>query len=232
MERHGIATDLAVSGAQALEMIASTAYRVVFMDFHMPEMDGAETAWQMRRRLGDACPPIVVVTADVFLEDKVGRGSAFDDQLLKPISDSGLERVLKRWLWSARQGRSDDGHGPEPGSGVDRRPPRQAEEGGSRIPDDLRAELGEEVGRLHRSIDEAVARKDQEAAADLAHQLQGLAGVYGLGSLGADAARVAEIVRSGRDEAELPTLLARMRESLGALRAEPDVRAGRGGSSS
>jgi CheY-like chemotaxis protein/HPt (histidine-containing phosphotransfer) domain-containing protein len=216
MERHGVATDLAASGGEALEMLEGRAYGVVFMDFHMPGMDGAETAWRMRRRLGDACPPVVVVTADVFLEHAAG-GGVFDDKLLKPISELSLERVLQRWLR------------PEPGSGAAQRPSREVGEAGPRIPDDMRAELEEELGRLHRSIGEAAAQKDRGEAADLAHQLQGLAGVYGLRDLASDAARLAQTVRRGGDGAEITSLLDRMRESLGALRAEPELRSGRGG---
>ncbi len=42
-----------MSGAQALEMIDSMAYDLVFMDLMMPEMDGVETMQRIRSKNGN-----------------------------------------------------------------------------------------------------------------------------------------------------------------------------------
>jgi CheY-like chemotaxis protein len=69
----GIGIDTAENGAQALEAFvnAPERYDLIFMDIHMPEMDGFQAARAIRAldvpRAADI--PIVAMTANVFRED-------------------------------------------------------------------------------------------------------------------------------------------------------------------
>jgi CheY-like chemotaxis protein len=91
LEQIGCVVDTASSGAVALMMVASVAYDVIFVDLHMPGMDGRETIARIRAsddaRL--APPPFVVVlTADDA--PPVGEQDWFDLFISKPVSSALL----------------------------------------------------------------------------------------------------------------------------------------------
>ena len=91
----------AMSGAQALDMIDSMAYDLVFMDHMMPEMDGVETLQRIRNKNGNYFKkiPVVVLTANAISgmrENFLEQG--FQDFIAKPVEVSVLERVLRRNL--------------------------------------------------------------------------------------------------------------------------------------
>ena len=80
------------NGAEAVEMIRSTALDLVLLDIQMPELDGFEVV----ERVGiDRMPPVVFVTA---YDEHALR--AFEvcalDYLLKPFAPPRLHRVLER----------------------------------------------------------------------------------------------------------------------------------------
>ena len=96
-----IRLSMAMSGAQALEMIDSMAYDLVFMDLMMPEMDGVETMQRIRSKNGNYFKkiPMVVLTANAISgmrENFLTQG--FQDFMVKPVEVSILERVLRRNL--------------------------------------------------------------------------------------------------------------------------------------
>lgn len=96
LEKWGIAPDLAENGSKALEKATQNEYDIIFMDLHMPEMDGFESA---RRIL--VCKPrqkICALTADVLVEtrqeiDRIG----FVGLLHKPIHQQKLRLLLEHF---------------------------------------------------------------------------------------------------------------------------------------
>ncbi len=89
------------SGKDAIAMLCSKNFDLVFMDHMMPEMDGVETTYIIRNTEGDYYKnlPIVALTAnavngvkEMFLE------SGFNDFLAKPIEITALDKILKAWL--------------------------------------------------------------------------------------------------------------------------------------
>ncbi|MCL2839768.1 MAG: ATP-binding protein [Defluviitaleaceae bacterium] len=98
---HGADVDTALSGIQALELMANNVYDLIFMDHMMPDLDGLDTTSIIRAYPFESHQnvPIVALTANVvgdvhsmFLEH------GMNDYLSKPINYSELERVLKQWL--------------------------------------------------------------------------------------------------------------------------------------
>jgi len=86
----------AEDGEQAVREVRRAAPDVVFMDLHMPNMDGME-ATQMLRSGGDAgaTVPIIAVTADAFDETRERTLAAGMNAFLsKPVSIVQIEGVL------------------------------------------------------------------------------------------------------------------------------------------
>jgi PAS domain S-box-containing protein len=97
----GFELSVAVNGRFAVEAVERENFDLVFMDCHMPEMDGFAATREIRlletgtaRRV-----PIVAMTADAREEDAQRCISAgMDDFLSKPTSLGTLRPVIDRWL--------------------------------------------------------------------------------------------------------------------------------------
>ncbi|HOZ12386.1 MAG TPA: PAS domain S-box protein [Thermotogota bacterium] len=93
----------ATNGEEALEIFLKSPPDIIFMDIHMPVMDGYQTTVKIRlfeKQFGSHVP-IIGVTAVVgkkHLEDCLSSG--MDDVLLKPLSTAAFEKMLRKWLLS------------------------------------------------------------------------------------------------------------------------------------
>ncbi len=75
-------------------------YDLVFMDLHMPLMDGCEATERIRdaERLRGTRTPIVALTADALAGDRERcLASGMDDYMTKPISRARLAAMVERW---------------------------------------------------------------------------------------------------------------------------------------
>ena len=101
LERLGCRVDVAGNGAEAVQMSIRLPYRLVFMDCHMPEMDGFEATSKIRsleKELGREPTPIVALTASVLQEDRDRCVSAgMDDIIGKPVQPAELAQLLRRF---------------------------------------------------------------------------------------------------------------------------------------
>jgi CheY-like chemotaxis protein len=76
-------------------------YDLIFMDVHMPVMDGYEATKIIRgmEREDLRTVPIVAMTADAFVEDvRKAEESGMNSHIAKPVSLDTLQRELNRWL--------------------------------------------------------------------------------------------------------------------------------------
>ena len=96
LQQFGHDIDIANHGLEALEMLSKKSYDVLFLDCHMPKMDGFEPTQNILadpRRYGK--PKIVALTASVLEEDKNRCFAAgMDDFLSKPVRSADLKKVL------------------------------------------------------------------------------------------------------------------------------------------
>jgi PAS domain S-box-containing protein len=101
LEKVGVAADFAVDGKEALEMLKSGKYGILFTDLHMPEVDGYQVVNTIRydeKKSGAKRFPVIVLTADVQMAQRETYMShGFDECLLKPVSLGQLRRLLMRW---------------------------------------------------------------------------------------------------------------------------------------
>jgi CheY-like chemotaxis protein len=100
LEKSGCRVDIAANGEEALAMVKRLQYDLVFMDCHMPVMDGYEATRAIRATLpAEPRLPIVAFTANAMVDEKDNCIAAgMDDYLSKPVDKAALELVLNRWL--------------------------------------------------------------------------------------------------------------------------------------
>jgi signal transduction histidine kinase/CheY-like chemotaxis protein len=97
----GCGVDFAENGKESLEMLMEKKFDIVFMDCHMPEMDGFEAT--KRIRAGEAGAeakevPIVAMTANAMEGDREQcLGAGMNDYVAKPISVDSILHILEKW---------------------------------------------------------------------------------------------------------------------------------------
>jgi PAS domain S-box-containing protein len=105
-ERLGFAISTVSNGIEALAAVRTTPFDLIFMDCHMPEMDGFEATREIRRleRAGMSRVAIVAMTADAQVEDRTAcLAAGMDDYLSKPSTLGQLYGALERWLPQAAE---------------------------------------------------------------------------------------------------------------------------------
>lgn len=89
----------ACDGFEALEILESDTFDLVFMDCQMPGMDGFETTRKIRNLgLGLDWVPIVALTAHAMKGDRSRcLAAGMDDYITKPVTPAALSDILDRW---------------------------------------------------------------------------------------------------------------------------------------
>lgn len=107
----------AESGPEAIELVRSVRYDIIFMDHMMPGMDGIEAAEIIRKDCGEngEAPIIVALTANAmegmrehFLE------CGFQDFIAKPLDRKELNELLLRWVPEKYRQREGSEEEPKP----------------------------------------------------------------------------------------------------------------------
>jgi len=98
----GIPSQPAESGEQALEMIETGDFDLIFLDIMMPGIDGYETCGQIRSKPSYKRTPIIMLSGKTAPLDEVkGVIAGATTYLTKPINHAEFQQVLKRitrWL--------------------------------------------------------------------------------------------------------------------------------------
>lgn len=97
LEEWGHNVDVAINGLEAVEAIANKRFDVVFMDYHMPVMNGLTATQKIRELPAPAnLTKIIGCTADAFSEVREQLLEAGQDHVIsKPIIQRELHMVLK-----------------------------------------------------------------------------------------------------------------------------------------
>jgi signal transduction histidine kinase/DNA-binding response OmpR family regulator len=122
LSRLGLEADIMENGRLGLEAVRKSMdkgrpYGLIFMDIHMPVMDGLEASAEIKR-LGFPSP-IIALTANVLTQDmRIYRRCGIADLLGKPFTSQELWDCLSRYLGSSAA-RPSGGAGKNPPAAVD-----------------------------------------------------------------------------------------------------------------
>ncbi|MDR1874816.1 MAG: response regulator [Synergistaceae bacterium] len=188
----GVEVHTCSSGREALELVQTGHYDLVFMDHMMPGMDGVETTAAIRA-LGvrdERClkVPIIALTANVVSSQKeMFLQNGMNDFLAKPIAMQKLVGILKKWIPKEKQlsVRTQ-------GGGV-----RPHLESGPAVSRDILLDFCREARDMASGLGEAERMKDMEKCSILAHSLKGAAMSVGAMKAGELAAHLEKRAKNG-----------------------------------
>lgn len=105
----GLTTLSAADGAEAVEIAANHHPALIFLDLHLPRMDGIAAARHIRDVIRGRRVAILAVTAYPDARHLPAfKEAGFDDFIVKPVELSTVRRAVEKWMaWvSAEQGGS------------------------------------------------------------------------------------------------------------------------------
>ncbi len=237
----GVLVDLAETGRQAVEQTLVGGYAAVLMDIQMPDMDGWEATRTLRAKMGQACPPIVAMTAHAMAnEQRKCIEAGMVDFVTKPIEPDILFSVLAKWVGPAPVQTLVQAQAakPEPAA----RPPVETPPDFPPLPGfdvaaglarmagnarlyrrmlaELKAEFADAPQRMREMLDQGRTR-DAEL---LSHNLKGVSGNLGASALALAATNLEQALALGMalDEplAALELILGQTVQALSGLRTE------------
>jgi PAS domain S-box-containing protein len=96
LSRLGLDVSLATNGREAVDLVKDNCFDIVFMDCHMPEMDGF-TAAEKIIQLNIVNRPIIIALSASTTDEDVNRcfQSGMDEFLAKPLDKGHLKRLLR-----------------------------------------------------------------------------------------------------------------------------------------
>jgi signal transduction histidine kinase/ActR/RegA family two-component response regulator len=101
LEKMGCLVTLAGDGLEAIGLVKQKHFDLVFMDLHMPKLDGIGATRVIRQEVSDDHPYIIAMTADItqgVRQDCLDAG--MNDYISKPVSFKELDEAVKRALKS------------------------------------------------------------------------------------------------------------------------------------
>ena len=100
LQELGIGSEIARDGLEAIEKLEKKRYALVFMDCHMPNMDGYEATRKIRSMKGNnIAVPIIAISATVSVQvqDRCFR-CGMNGLLQKPVDTNHLKRLIERYI--------------------------------------------------------------------------------------------------------------------------------------
>jgi len=194
LAKAGLQVVLAENGKEAVDIMRSRfdsgqrPFKIVFMDIHMPVMDGLEATEQIRTF--DEKTPIVALTANVMTNERVlYKKSGMHDYLGKPFTSKELWHCLLKYLTPVNQ--TQDSLKSENSD---------VSELGDDMQKELKADFVKENENTFSEISSAIESGDIKLAHRLVHTLKGTAALIGQNSLRDAAFMVEEKLKNGKNE--------------------------------
>jgi signal transduction histidine kinase/ActR/RegA family two-component response regulator len=99
LNKLGHRAEVARNGLEAIEALRNRDYEIIFMDWHMPEMNGLDATRVIRTELSPAHQPwIIALTASAQPEDREKCiGAGMNDYITKPLNLDALRGAFARF---------------------------------------------------------------------------------------------------------------------------------------
>jgi CheY-like chemotaxis protein len=201
LKRVGLHAEIAENGKIGVEKVKARKntgqkpFDLIFMDMHMPVMDGLEASYRiLQMNIGT---PIIALTANVMSNDReLYIESGMNDCMGKPFTSQELWSCLLRYLKPVNEAAGKDDE--------------------SAFDHELKIDFAK--ANLHKAdeIKNAVAANDITLAHRLAHTLKSNAAIIGAHGLKAAAAET-EALLSGGENRVKPEVMERLSFELGAV---------------
>ncbi len=96
LQLHGLVCDIAVNGEDALNACSAKNYDLIFMDCHMPVMDGYETTRKIRALEGNRRHTRIIAMTACAMEDDRQKciDAGMDDYISKPVKFDMIYQVI------------------------------------------------------------------------------------------------------------------------------------------
>ncbi|MCP4687497.1 MAG: response regulator [Desulfobacterales bacterium] len=231
LKRFGCRVDIAENGVAAVNLFQEKSYDIVFMDAHMPMMDGFETTRYIRgRESGERRVPIIAMTALAMEGDRERcLDAGMDDYIPKPIVSKAIRRVLLKNTADRRSAPTPAPSAP-PETRENRERPLMLLNPGQLIDisgndeetiRELIAEFMKDAPRYLNDLEEAVRGGDAVRVFKTAHRLKGLVANAGAEKLQQMVLEIENGAREGSvdsekiDLASLAAELAKLERALG-----------------
>ncbi|GJN48107.1 CHASE domain-containing hybrid sensor histidine kinase/response regulator [Pseudomonas tohonis] len=236
LQQQGAEVQTCMNGRQALDCLRedTTAFDVVLMDLHMPEMDGFEATRRLRGELGLQRLPVLALTAGALPEERrQAKAAGIDEFLSKPLEPKVLIRAIRRAVQDSR-GAPLPIRPIEAPTGPSRPWPTiegiDTVEVAQRMSHDLEL-FNSSLRRLFSEFgefrdDEATRRRLQDDPPGLTarlHKLRGSAGMLGARRLHKLAGEAETLLRVEPDAPHLPALLGQLVEAYLELERQTGV---------
>lgn len=241
----GYRADVAGNGQEALDILATKHYDIVFMDCQMPVLDGYSATQQLRQREGsDRHTIAIAMTANAMSGDREKcLAAGMDDYLSKPVDMTTLAAMLEKWSGPSQSSPlSVNSNGSEPADSqestvslenaksttpgistdnllFDRSRLEQISSGDKELEQELLQIFVEDIQDYLQELKQGLSANDVVKVGRQAHTIKGASGNVGVTSMQEVAA---ELERQARTEASLedaPELVADLEDLLNAVRA-------------
>jgi signal transduction histidine kinase/DNA-binding response OmpR family regulator/HPt (histidine-containing phosphotransfer) domain-containing protein/HAMP domain-containing protein len=233
LEDAHLAIDQAENGSQAMQMVTSKDYDLVFMDMQMPVMDGIAATKSIRSNPRYKSLPIIAMTANAMDRDREAcLAAGMNDHLAKPIDPEKLFATLLHWIppraaaasasaavpssavpSSAASSKPSPATDPLVIPGVDTATALERTGGNRKRYESLLTRFADSQGDAIGNIRAALNVNDAPTAERIAHSLKGAAANLGATSLAEAAARAEAAIDSKQS---VPTVLEELSRSLDA----------------
>ena len=97
VKRMGCQVECCFDGKAAISYVTSHPCDLMFIDIHIPELDGFMVACQLRE-MGYAMPLIAISALKLEGIERKAKAVGFDDFLAKPIEPAQLEQLLRTFV--------------------------------------------------------------------------------------------------------------------------------------
>lgn len=99
LHKHKARVTTVRSGLKAIEQASMNSFDIIFMDLHMPGLDGYETTKKIRETSQEKQAIIIALTANAMpKEEEQAMQSGMNGIIIKPASESVLRKIIKQWV--------------------------------------------------------------------------------------------------------------------------------------